>query len=146
MAARTYKRKGDQEPAEASGFDGRRIVAIMAQFASWYTTWLFVLVLGGDGVIGLGVSVGVEWLLVEGKRLLATHRFDRLGLLCLGIDTIFNAGGIWAPIQNMDKTESWKMLVGALNLTPELRQVPALVIALAVGALLSVAPHRLWTR
>lgn len=136
-------RAAEEIPVEVSR---RRMVAIAAQAASWWTTYLLIVQLGGSGLGGFALSLVLEWALVECKRrVFAGERAaDTLGWAAILADTLINAGGLWVYVQRLDGTEAWKMLVQALQLGQELQQVPALVIALAIGFLLSYAPHRLW--
>jgi hypothetical protein len=59
-------------------------------------------------------------------------------------DTFLNAGGIWPSIQLLDKAPSWIMLKEGMGLIGDIGKLPALIVALALGYLLAVAPHRLW--
>lgn len=127
--------------------NGHKVAAVLAQAGSFATTYACVIALGLTGYTGFFVAVGVEFLLAAGKALVFNsrkHRADALGWIAIWIDTGLNAGGIWPFVQNLDKTPSWVMLVQAMGLDGELRKLPALIVALALGYLLSVAPHRFW--
>jgi hypothetical protein len=126
--------------------NGHKVAAALAQLGSFATTYMFVDALGGKGVEGFFIAVTLEFLLVAGKQLLYTpggHR-DALGVIAVVADAGLNAGGIWPIVQHIDNTPTWAMLVQALGLDGQLRQIPTLVIALAIGYVLSIAPHRLW--
>jgi hypothetical protein len=71
-------------------------------------------------------------------------RFDGLGLFAFVADTALNAGGMWAAILQLDSTESYKMFATALQLGDDMRMLPALLLALALGAALAWAPQKLW--
>lgn len=139
-------------PVADDGADGqvitrRRIAAGVAQVGGWYTTWRFIAAVGGGGIVGLGISIAAEWLLFEFKRtvLSGEDKGDIYGWVAILIDTILNAGGLWAVILNLDNTDSYAMLAKSLEVgSGEMRLLPALVIALGVGYLLAIAPHRLW--
>lgn len=129
-----------------------RVGAAIAAFFSWLTTyWCLAWILSPDSdkAILVIVSVALEILLMCIKGLLfdASRRNDMLGWGGFIVDSLINAGGIipgagrlltWPPIAallsiaNLDTTSAASNTVGAL------------VIALVGGALLSVAPHRLW--
>ena len=122
----------------------RKVAAIVAQLASCYTTWLAVESLGGAGLAGLTIALVIEWLLFEGKRSVLVGAGGMVGLTCWAIDALLNAGGLWSIVLKLDNTESYKMLASALSLGEDMRLIPALLIALALGAWLSIAPHDLW--
>lgn len=126
--------------------NGRKIGAVCAQLGSFATTWLFIHALGVTGLTGLGIALIAEYLLLQAKGLVLNgdRRGDLLGWGAIIVDTFLNAGGMWPYILRFDQTPSWAMLVNALGLDGDMRKVPALVIALSLGAVLSVLPHRLW--
>ena len=129
------------------GLSRRRIAAILAQLGSWWTTWLFCTALGGEtanGFVVFGISVALEWVLFEGKRAMLEGKKDALGWVSFVSDALLNAGGLWAFVLALDATETYQMLAAGLNLGDEMRLLPALAIALALGAWLSLAPHQLW--
>jgi hypothetical protein len=141
MAASTRRAK----PTPRRPLTRRKLAAIAAQLASLYTTWLLVVALGGGGLVGVGIAVLLEWLLFEGKRaVLGGERGVAMGWVCIGADGLINAGGLWSVVLKFDKTESYKMLAQSLQLGGEMRLIPALLIALALGVWLSLAPHDLW--
>jgi len=51
---------------------------------------------------------------------------------------------LYPYMSRLDKTPTWTMLVTSFQLDGELRAVPALVLALLIGFLLSAAPTWLW--
>lgn len=141
MAVRTSRTKSPKRQP----LTRRKLAAIAAQLASLYTTWLLVASLGGDELVGVGIALLLEWLLFEGKRaVLGGERGAAMGWVCIGVDGLINAGGLWNVVLKLDSTESYKMLAQALGLGGEMRLVPALLIALALGVWLSLAPHDLW--
>lgn len=128
-------------------FNGHKIAAILAQIGSFATTYGCILALGITGYTGFFLSVGAEFLLAAGKALVFNSKKDRadaVGWIAIGLDTLLNAGGLWPYAQHLDKTPVWVMLVQSMNLQGELAKLPALIITLALGYLLSVAPHRFW--
>lgn len=141
MAVRTSRTKS----ATRKPLTRRKLAAIAAQLASLYTTWLFITSLGGSDLLGIGLAILVEWLLFEGKRaVLGGERGAAMGWLCIGVDALLNAGGLWKVVLQLDSTESYKMLAQSLGLGGEMRLLPALLIALGLGVWLSLAPHDLW--
>lgn len=126
--------------------NGYKVAAVLAQAGSFATTWSFIYALGITGLTGFAVAAAAEFLLAAAKSFVFSgkHKADGLGWLAIAIDTFLNAAGIWPYVQNLDKTPVWSMLVQSLGLTGELRKIPALILALALGYVLSVAPHRLW--
>jgi len=123
---------------------GRKIAAALTQIGSFVTTWLFVSALGVTGAPGFFLALAVEFVLMAAKHNTLLGRADQVGAAAVFIDTILNAGGLYPYMQRLDKTPSWIMLVSALNLEGELRKIPALVLALLFGFLLSAAPTWLW--
>ena len=73
-------------------------------------------------------------------------RITLAGIVAIGVDTALNAGGMWTYVLGLDKTDSYEMFVKSLSLSGDMRGLPALGIALALGFVLSVAPHKLWHR
>lgn len=68
------------------------------------------------------------------------------GILAVAVDTVLNGGGMWAVVLNLNDTDSYQMFAKSLNFGAEgqMRMLPALGIALALGFVLSIAPHKLW--
>lgn len=132
-------------PDGALIINGHKIAAILAQLGSWATTYACVVALGVTGYTGFFISIGAEFLLAAGKALVFSgKRNDTVGWIAIGLDTLLNAGGLWPYAQHLDNTPVWVMLVQSMGLDGELRKIPALVITLALGYVLSVAPHRFW--
>ena len=85
-----------------------------------------------------------------------TARVTVSGIIAVSVDTILNAGGMWAVVMNLNNTDSYTMFAKSLDFshslsdpaagTGEMRMLPALGIALALGYVLSIAPHKLWHR
>lgn len=130
----------------AIAINGHKIAAVIAQVGSFATTYLFIRALGLNGIPGFFIAVAAEFLLLAMKTLVfsSKHSADALGWAAVIFDTLLNAGGLWPYVQHLDKTPSWGMLVEGLGMAGELRKIPALVIALGIGYILSIAPHRLW--
>ena len=126
--------------------DLRRTAAIIAGLGSFATTWLFVAALGFDDIGGFFAAVAVEFLLAAGKHAILHGKPDALGEFSIGIDTLLNAGGLWPYVLNLPKTAIWAMLGQSLNLDQQLHFIPALVVALAIGFLLSALPFWLWRK
>lgn len=138
MSARTVKGN--------LNIDLRRVAAILAGLGSFATTWLFVAALGFDDIGGFFAALGVEFLLAAGKHAILHGRPDALGIASVMIDTLLNAGGLWPYVLNLNKTAAWAMLGQSLNLDQQLHYIPALIIALAIGFLLSALPFWLWKK
>ena len=125
----------------------RRIAAAMAQIGSFATTYGCVIAMGGKGNVGFFIALGIEFLLMMGKTLVfdgKKNEADFLGYVAILLDTLLNAGGIWPMVQTLDKAPSWIMLKESMGLVGEVGKIPALIVALVLGYLLAVAPHRLW--
>lgn len=146
MAARkSYAARAD-EPGDEPRVTRRRVAAAAAQLGGWVTTWLFVRAIGLDGLVGLGVSLVLEWVLFEFKSAVLTGegRADIYGWAAIVVDTLLNAGGIWGLVLGLDNTETYAMVSKSLDLGQKMNMLPAMIIALVLGFVLAVAPHRLW--
>jgi hypothetical protein len=143
-AARTDDPAGDggSSPQQTR----RRVAAVVAALGGWFTTWLCVQALGGSGILGLAISVGIEWALFEFKRdvLSGDNPGSIGGIVAIGVDTILNAGGMWSVVLNLDNTDSYEMFAKSLQLGEKMNMIPALVIALVLGFFLAIGPHLLW--
>jgi hypothetical protein len=88
----------------------------------------------------------MEFFLAAGKSLVFDGK-KSAPMLWLDLDHrryLLNAGGIWPGVQTLDKAPTWIMLKEGMGLNGELSRLPALIVALVLGYLLSVAPHRFW--
>jgi hypothetical protein len=149
----------------------RRIAAVVAAAGGWYTTWLFITAIGITGIPGFAVSIIIEWLLFEFKRevLAAGAQLTVGGVIAVVADTVLNGGGMWSVVLGLNNTDTYDMFHKALELGPKplataaaggavavaggavaaagsMPMLPALGIALALGFILSIAPHKLWHR
>ncbi len=124
----------------------RKLVALVAQIGSYATTYLFFKAIGMQGWLLLGASLLAEALLLAGKHIVLSgeNRADGFGWAAILIDTVLNGGGLWPYLHKADKTPSWTMLAEGLALGKDMHNLPALVLALAFGFLLAVAPHWIW--
>lgn len=126
--------------------DGRKIAAGLTQAGSFITTYLFIQAIGLEGATAFFVALGVEFLLTAAKHNVFAGRADALGGIAVGVDMLLNAGGLWPYMLRLDKTPTWSMLQTGLGLDGELRKLPALVLALVFGFLLSAGPHWFWRK
>src|SRR5437868_596253 len=118
-----------------------KIAAALAQLGSFATTYGCILALGGKGYSGFFIAVGIEFFLAAGKSLVFDGKksgADFFGWISIIADTFLNAGGIWPGVQTLDKAPTWIMLKEGMGLNGELSRLPALIVALALGYLLSV--------
>ena len=125
------------------------------QVASYVTTLLFVqavMQVAPDDLYthipSLAIALLLEYLLAKGKEIVLIDRSfaDPLGLFCIVIDTVFNGGGLWGAVQHLDKAASWKMLSEGLQVSSAIQPTPAMIISVAGGFVLSIAPHLLWIK
>lgn len=124
-----------------------KIAAFLAQLGSFATTYGCIIALGGKGYTGFWIAVAVEFLLATAKSLVFDSKkssADALGWIAIAVDTFLNAGGIWPMVKVLDNAPTWIMLKESMGLEGDLGRLPALIVALVLGYLLSVAPHRLW--
>jgi hypothetical protein len=172
MAARAkgYRAAGAaDEPAGDPRSTRRRIAAVVAAAGGWYTTWLFITAIGIQGIPGFAVTCIVEWLLFEFKRevLASGAQLTVGGVIAVLADTVLNGGGMWSVVLGLNNTDTYDMFHKALELGPKpsataaageavaaaataasggMPMLPALGIALALGFILAIAPHKLWHR
>ena len=123
--------------------DGRRIAGLIAQAGSFATTWAFIAALNMPPLIGFGISLGVEIVLYYGKKLAFENGAESIGWVAVGLDTLLNAGGLWPVAKGLSATPVWVMLAESLGLEKQMSALAALIIALALGFVLSALPHRL---
>lgn len=125
--------------------NGRKVAALIAHGASFYTTYLFITSLNGENTVSLVIALALELVLHIGKKLFISHgERDVVGISCLGIDTLFNAGGLYPTVLKLGNTSTWQMLAAASSTEATVQMLPGVIIALALGGLLSVAPVLLW--
>jgi hypothetical protein len=139
-----YSRTVDR-PADAPALPARfpplprAVASAFSLLGSYVTSLLFFWAVGVPGWYGVALAAVVEFILQVCKA-----EGGALGWGAHGIDTFINGGGIFAYVSNFDNTPTWAMLTTALGLDGELRALPALVLALGVGLILSIAPIKLW--
>lgn len=132
---------------EPMAINPRKIAAALAQLGSFGTTYGCVMAMGGKGYQGFLIAAVLEVVLAAAKSLVFDGRkssSDAFGWIAILVDTFLNAGGIWPMVKVLDNAPTWIMLKESMNLQGDIGSLPALIVALALGYLLSVAPHRLW--
>jgi hypothetical protein len=132
---------------EPMQINAHKVAAVLAQIGSFATTYGCILALGGSGKAGFFLAVGIEFGLAAGKSLVFDGKkssADAFGWIAIFVDTLLNAGGIWPGVLTLDKAPSWIMLKDSIGLAGDMGRFPALAVALVLGYLLSVAPHRFW--
>lgn len=123
------------------------IGAGLTQVGSFLTTYAFFLAVmnGASWPIILAVAGVVEFVLALGKSLLFRKRRDGVvGGASVLFDTLLNAGGIWPYARNLSASPPAIMIREAFALSGTMSAVTVFVIALIIGYLLAIAPHRLW--
>lgn len=138
---------------KSTPLSGRQYAAVAGQIASYWTTLIFVQALMSvpasemaTHVPSMLIALIVEYIIAKGKEaiLVDGQHSDGLGMVCIIVDTLFNGGGLWGGFQQLDQTQAWQMLATSFGLASQIKAMPAMIIALVVGFLLSVAPHKLW--
>jgi hypothetical protein len=134
-----------EEPGTITfGVSGYGLARYLALGASWYTTYLLVIIFGADWFPAVLISIGLEIVFYRIKELVFIRSKGNLfGWTGIGLDTLTNAGGIWPLVLKLDNSDTWKMWAKAFGLGTEVHDLPALLIALAVGFILSIAPFLL---
>lgn len=126
----------------------RKLVAIVAQIASWFTTLWFVQWIWADGPLPYQALIAViaEALLAVLKERLFRGDDPALGWVGLLVDGIINAGGILPKACRIATFPPIAAIGAAFGSVGACTVYSPLSVALALlgGALLSVLPHRLW--
>lgn len=123
------------------------IGAGLTQIGSFLTTYAFfaAVMSGAYFAVVLAVSGVVEFVLALGKSLLFRKRRDGVvGGASVFFDTLLNAGGIWPYARNLAASPPAVMIREAFALSGTISAITVFIIALAIGYLLAIAPHRLW--
>lgn len=123
-----------------------KIAAAGAQVLSFGATYLLVAALFGPGLYSFLGALLAEFILMKGKQLVFSgdNPSDPTGWSCIIADTVINGAGMFAGVLQFDQTEVWTMLQQSLDLKGDMGGIPALIISLVLGFVLSIAPHSLW--
>jgi hypothetical protein len=126
----------------------RKLFAVIAQIASWFTTLWFVQWLWPEGALVHQALLAVlaEGALVVAKERLFTGDDPILGWAGFIVDGIVNAGGILPKACRVLSFPPIAALVAAMGGGGACATfgLGSVLFAIAAGALLSVLPHRLW--
>jgi hypothetical protein len=142
MTAQNRRKVADYAPT----MNGRKVAGYIAAGFSYIATLWFVQALAGHaGWQTWLIAFGVELFLFKAKGLVFNDRKsdDAFGWIAVAIDTLLNAGGMWAYVLKIDETPAYKMLAVTFNMQPQIAMIWALVLSLVLGYLLSYGPHRL---
>jgi hypothetical protein len=137
-----------QQQSEPARFNMYRIGAVVAQILSYGATYAFVAAVmkSATPLMIFLVSAGAELVLSLAKSAMfkARERDGAVGVTAFAFDALLNAGGLWPYTKNIGETPTAKMLAEWLGLQASVNDTAAVVIALGLGALLSVLPWYLW--
>lgn len=129
----------------------RRIIAVIAQLASFMTTLWAVQWIWSDGplVYQVAAAAVVEFMLVGMKSALWGKRSSdqAIGWSGFVIDTVTNLGGILPRAARLITWPPIAAVLGALGVNaadPATQALGGFLVALAGGILLAILPHRLW--
>lgn len=143
MTLRSTQRQHD--PARINIY---RIGAVVAQALSYATTYAFVaaVMTGATTLTIFLVSAGAELILSLAKSALfkVRQRDGAVGVSAFFFDGLLNAGGLWPYTKNIGSTPTATMIAEWLGISNGVNATAAIVIALGLGALLSVLPWYLW--
>lgn len=135
------------------GLNVGKIGAVITSIISWLTTywcvlWIMQPAADAGKAVPIAVSIVAEVVLVLMKRCLFTADRDHgIGWAGLIIDALINAGGILPRAGRLLTFPPIAAMLGAIGVNaadPATNNGGAFIIALAIGSLLSVLPHRLW--
>jgi hypothetical protein len=137
-----------QQQSEPARFNMYRIGAVIAQVLSYGTTYAFVgaVMQGATALTIFLVSAAAELILSLAKSAMfkARQRDGAVGMSAFLFDGLLNAGGLWPYTRNIGGTPTAQMLAAWLGIDTGVNETAAVVIALGLGALLSVLPWYLW--
>ena len=125
----------------------RRAAAVLVQLGSWAATWSLVVALAGpnaDPRLTAVIAAAVEYVLILGKAELLKGRPDLLSLVCLLLDALTNTGGIFPLVMRLDQAGSYQALSAGLSLENKVNGIAGCIVAISLGVVLSLAPHKLW--
>lgn len=131
-----------------------KLSAVLAQLLSYMTTywaveWIAEPKTDQQYAIAMAVALAFEFLLVKMKSLLFDEAAENDGIGWLGfvIDAVINAGGIVTKSGRLLTWPPIAAILAAFGLNaadPRTNAIGGFVVALALGAMLSFLPHRLW--
>lgn len=123
-----------------------RAVAILTAILGFLATWAFINAIGVTGFQGFALSLALEAILIKGKALLlaGASKGGPLGYAAVIIDTLLNGAGMFAYVDNLDKTELWVAFTKGLAFTGTMDGVYTFIVSMVLGFLLAVTPHYLW--
>lgn len=127
----------------------RKVVAAAAQVASFFTTLWCVQWIWSAGDLGIQVAIALVaeiGLIVLKERLFAGDD-PALGWTGLAIDAIINTGGalpISCRVMTFPPIAALLVAFGVNPAACQIYSIGSVIIALAIGVLLSALPHRLW--
>lgn len=137
-----------------ASFTPGKIGALIAVGISWVTTyWCILWIMEPTPETGyataIGVSIVAEIILTLMKRCLFNKdkSDDGIGWAGLIVDAVINAGGILpraGKLLTFPPIAAILTVVGVNASDPKVNSIGAFIVAISIGALLSVLPHRLW--
>jgi hypothetical protein len=133
----------------ATSVNWRKLIAIIAQVASWFTTFWAVQWIWGDGPLVYQVTIAIvaECVLMICKTQLFNGSDPTLGWAGLAIDGIINTGGLLpkaCKVLTFPPIAAFGAAFGGTAATCTTFAIPSVILALVFGLALSALPHRLW--
>lgn len=131
-------------PAPTRTIPVNRIAAVLTWAAGVGTTYLFVSASTGAPVwLCAVVALLAQAVLTLAERPTLNGRPSLVSAGALALDTILNAGGLFAPMQRLGSTPPGQMITavtGQSGVSP----IAALAVALVLGALIAALPEWFW--
>jgi hypothetical protein len=129
--------------------NGRKIIAVVAQVASWFTTFWAVQWIWADGPLAyqVGLAVVAECALIICKSQLFNGSDPTLGWAGLAVDGIINTGGLLpkaCKVLTFPPIAAIGAAFSANAVACTTFSVESVILALVFGLGLSALPHRLW--
>lgn len=152
-AQRDLERLLAQPPARSqaaltlpAGITHGRVASVLVWIGACATTYLALAALLGDApwYVLLGTATIIQFVFTAAERPLFRRRGrDMLSFGVLLLDIGINAGGVFPALANVGRTPTAAMLQAG-GMPADAGALPAILLALFVGAIIAAAPEALW--
>lgn len=124
---------------------GTKVASVLTWCGAVYTTYLMVASLqpGTPLWLMVGVAAVAQFIFTRAERPMIVGRAKPFTWAVFCFDAIVNAGGIFPLLVNIGKSPPAQMLA-AIGVPPEVGGVTTVLLALALGGIIAVAPEALW--
>lgn len=124
-----------------------KIAAGIVWCAAVYTTYLTVNSLLQPTPPPLYIAIGLallgQFVFTAAERPIMTGRAGWITYIVFAFDALINAGGLFPALANVGKTPTAQMFAAA-GTPADVGTYAGILLALAIGAIIAVAPEALW--